>query len=245
MSIMLFIIVLTASFIIVRIGAIAFQLTGLEWSLAKFQSLSCFSGTGFTTKEAELVTGHPQRRKIATILMVLGNAGLVTMIATVASALNAQQALWARLSESLLPVSVPRELVPWVNLALIIVVLYVFYRVFSNKNFTHKLTNVLRAKIIKRKLFRPVSFEELLLLAGGYGVSRIDVAENSLLVEKTLAGSGLRQSDITVLAIVRGDTTIPNPAANSKILAGDTLVSFGNLENIRNKCAPEGKKGTK
>ena len=59
MNVMLFIIVVIASFIIVRIGAIAFQLTGLEWSLAKFQSLSCFSGTGFTTREAELVTGHP------------------------------------------------------------------------------------------------------------------------------------------------------------------------------------------
>jgi len=56
MSVMLFIVVLIASFIIVRIGAVAFQLTGLEWSLAKFQSLSCFSGTGFTTKEAELIT---------------------------------------------------------------------------------------------------------------------------------------------------------------------------------------------
>ena len=48
----LFILALISSFIVVRIGAIAFQLTGLEWSLAKFQALSCFSGTGFTTKEA-------------------------------------------------------------------------------------------------------------------------------------------------------------------------------------------------
>ena len=50
MGTVLFIIVLIASWIVVRIGAVAFQLTGLEWSLAKFQSLSCFSGTGFTTK---------------------------------------------------------------------------------------------------------------------------------------------------------------------------------------------------
>ena len=100
MSVMLFIIVLVASFTIVRIGAVAFQLTGLEWSLAKFQALSCFSGTGFTTRESELITGHPQRRKIATFLIVLGNAGLVTMIASVASALNAQQTIWAKLSGS-------------------------------------------------------------------------------------------------------------------------------------------------
>ncbi len=244
MSIMLFIIVLTASFTIVRIGAIAFQLTGLEWSLAKFQALSCFSGTGFTTKEAELVTGHPQRRRIAAVLMVLGNAGLVTMIATVASALNPQQTLWAKLSESLLPFSIPRDLVPWINLLLIILALYVIYRIFTNKKFVKKLTGILRAKIIKREIFKPVSFEELLLLAGGYGVSRIEVSADSLLVDKTLAESELRKSDITVLAVVRADETIPNPSANTKILAGDSLVSFGNLENIRNRCAPEREKTT-
>ena len=35
----LFILTLTVSFIVVRIGAIAFQLTGLEWSLANFMKL--------------------------------------------------------------------------------------------------------------------------------------------------------------------------------------------------------------
>lgn len=103
MSVILFIIVLVASFIIVRIGAVAFQLTGLEWSLAKFQSMSCFSGTGFTTREAELITGDKRRRRIASVLMVLGNAGLVTMIATVASALNPENTLLGWLSKSYLP----------------------------------------------------------------------------------------------------------------------------------------------
>ena len=41
-AVIVFIGALVVSWIIVRIGAIAFQLTGLEWSLAKFQSLSCF-----------------------------------------------------------------------------------------------------------------------------------------------------------------------------------------------------------
>ena len=80
MNLLLFIIVLSVSFIVVRIGAIAFQLTGLDWSLAKFQALSCFSGTGFTTKESELVVGNSQRRKIASVLMVLGNAGIVKVM---------------------------------------------------------------------------------------------------------------------------------------------------------------------
>jgi len=235
MSVMLFIIVLVASFIIVRIGAIAFQLTGLEWSLAKFQSLSCFSGTGFTTKEAELVTGHPQRRRIATVLIVLGNAGLVTMVATVASALSAQQAVWARLSESFLPVAVPSILVPWVNLAVIVVAVYIIYRVFTNRGIVRRLTESLRKKIVKKEIFKPVSFEELLLVTGGYGVSRIEVCENSPTLNKTLSESDLRKNDITVLAVTRGERTIPNPSADTRMLLGDELICFGKLENIRDK----------
>ena len=240
MSIMLFIVVLVASFIIVRIGAIAFQLTGLEWSLAKFQALSCFSGTGFTTKEAELITTNKQRRRIASILMVLGNAGLVTLIASAAGTMTAHQALWAKLSEFFLPVAVPGYLLPWVNLAIIIVAVYVIYKASTNRRLAAKLTNYLRAKIVKREIFKPVSFEELLLLTGGYGVSKIDVYADSPILNKTLFDSGLRKEDITVLAIVRADETIANPPADTKILLGDELISFGKLENIRKKCTSAG-----
>ena len=245
MSVMLFIVVLVASFIIVRIGAIAFQLTGLEWSLAKFQALSCFSGTGFTTKEAELVTGHPQRRRIATVLIILGNAGLVTMIATVASALNPQQPLWAKLSESVLPVSIPRYMVPWVNLLLIVIAVYVLYRLSTNRKLVRKLTDKLRRKIITREIFKPVSFEELLLVAGGYGVSKIEVNADNPLVNKTLAESELRKKDITVLAIVRPDAMVPNPSADTRILSGDELISFGKLESMRNICSSTTEKQNK
>jgi hypothetical protein len=231
----LFIVVLVASFIIVRIGAIAFQLTGLEWSLAKFQSLSCFSGTGFTTKEAELITGDPRRRKIASILMVLGNAGLVTLIATGASALNPKQFLITRLSESLLPLPIAPYLVIWVNVSVIIIAVYVTYRIFKNEKFMMKLTRYLRKKIHKRAFFQRVSFEELLLLAGGYGVSRIEVSESCPLIDKSLLESDLRKHDITVLAIVRDHVTMPNPSAQATIHRGDELIVFGKLENIRSK----------
>jgi hypothetical protein len=232
MSVMLFIVVLIASFTIVRIGAIAFQLTGLEWSLAKFQSLSCFSGTGFTTKEAELVTSDKQRRRIASVLMVLGNAGLVTMIATVASALNPENTLLGWLSESYLPF-LPLWSVRWVNMGIIVIAIFLSYKVFTNKQFTQKLTKYLRKKILKKEFFKPVSFEELLLLTGGYGITRLEVLGGNPLIDKTLAESELRKNDITVLAIVRDEATIPNPSADTKIQVADELISFGKLENIR------------
>jgi len=233
MNLVLFITVLIVSFTIVRIGAIAFQLTGLEWSQAKFQALSCFTSTGFTTKEAELITGDKQRRRIASILIVLGHAGLVTMVATLANSLRAQSAIGEQLSKPILPFRLPSSLVPLINLVVIMIAVYVIYKVFTNTKFARKLTNSLRKRIIKRELFKPVSFEELLLATGGYGVSRVAVSTGSPALNKTLAGSELRSHDITVLAIVREGETIPNPAANMKIQKGDELVCFGKLENIR------------
>ena len=233
MGALLFIIVLIASFIIVRIGAVAFQLTGLEWSLAKFQSLSCFSGTGFTTRESELITGDPRRRRIASILIVLGNAGLVTMIASAASALDPNQIMIARFSESLLPVSIPDPIVPWINLAVIILGFLIIYKISTNRRVAGKITLYLRKKIRKRDFSKPVSFEELLFLTGGYGISRIEVCDSSPLIDKTLIESNLRKNDIIVLAIVRGSETIPNPTALTTIHKGDELITFGKLQNIR------------
>jgi hypothetical protein len=231
----LFVIVLVTSFIIVRIGAIAFQLTGLEWSLAKFQALSCFTGTGFTTKEAELVTGNAQRRRIASILMVLGNAGLVLMIATVAQSFQAQKHLWTGLSRRLFPFEVPADVVPWVNLGLLAIIVYVGYRLVTWPRVSDRITHFLRRRIVKKEIFKRVTVEELLLATGGYGVSRVAVQAGSPVIDKTLAESGLRSYDITVLAIIRENQTVPNPPANMKILRSDELICFGKLGNIRGR----------
>jgi hypothetical protein len=231
----LFIVTLIVSFIVVRIGAIAFQLTGLEWSLAKFQALSCFTGTGFTTREAELITSNRQRRQIASVLIVLGNAGLVVMIATLAGTfVPEQENVLSKLSKSLLPFAIPSDLVKWVNLGIVVVLVYLIYKIFTHERFARKLTNFLRKKIIKKEIFKKVSFEELVLTTGGYGVSRVAVSAGSPVLNKMLVKSDLRRRDITVLAVVRGEQTIPNPPADTEILLGDELICFGKLENIRN-----------
>ena len=226
MSLMLFIIVLTASFIIVRIGAIAFQLTGMEWSQAKFQSLSCFSGTGFTTREAELITGHEHRRRIASVLMVLGNAGLVTLIATVASALNPQNTLLGWLSESFLPF-IPSWLVLWVNLAILIVALVVIFKLFLNTRFTRPLTDYLRKKIVNRGFFKRMSFEEITQLPDGYSLIRIRITKGSPLAGTLIGQSPLAESGIRVIAVITEGQTTADPDAQTPIKPGQELIAFG------------------
>jgi len=228
MNLILFVMALIVSFIVVRVGAIAFQLTGLEWSLAKFQALSCFSGTGFTTKEAELIVGHAKRRNIASVLMVLGNAGLVMMIATFANSIRPRiiggsplfNWLWAGLG-------------PLVNLIIMGLAIYLIFRFFTKSHAARKLTTYLRSRVRASGIVQPVSFEELMVAAGGYGVVRTEMKNTSPFLGKPLSQSGLRDKDITVLVVRRGETTIPNPPANTHILQGDELLCFGKLDEMK------------
>jgi hypothetical protein len=57
--------------------------SGLPEDVARFQARSAFTGAGFTTSESETVVNHPLRRRIISMLMLIGNLGLVTVLATV------------------------------------------------------------------------------------------------------------------------------------------------------------------
>lgn len=235
MNLVLFISVLVISFIVVRIGAIAFQLTGLEWSVAKFQALSCFTSTGFTTKEAELITNSLQRRRIASVLIVLGHAGLVTMIATFANSLRPRA-----LSIPFVPFDVPENVLLWVNLAIISAAIYATYKIFTNTAFVRKLTIKLRERIVKRKIIKCPDLEELATVTAGYGIFRIEIKSDSPILTKAPSVSDLKNSNIIPLTIQREGATTFNPAPDMQMQPGDNLVCFGKPDIVREKtCAKD------
>ena len=236
MNLLLFLLTIFVSFIIVRIGAIAFELTGLEWSLAKFQSLSCFTSTGFTTREAELITGNPRRRRIATYMIVLGHAGFVTLIATFANSLQPSTFV-LKFSIPFLDTVFPVHILPWINLVIIIGVVFAIVKILGRSGFRDRLTRLLRSFIVKRKMIKPVSFEELLIATGGYGVSTIDVEHQHYIRDKTIAKSELSRQGIIILAVEHEGIITPTPPPNTKISAGDKLICFGKLDTIRHIIA--------
>ncbi|MDA0702914.1 MAG: hypothetical protein O3A96_06710 [Proteobacteria bacterium] len=81
-------IVLSLVVFIVQLGAAALRQTGLPNSVARFQALSAFTGTGFTTSEAESVVNNRSRRHIVSILMIVGNVGIVSILSTVVVSLT-------------------------------------------------------------------------------------------------------------------------------------------------------------
>ena len=66
--------------IIIEVITVLFKLTGLSEEKARFQVISLLTGSGFTTRESELITQHPSRRKLAQLLMITGYVGFLTGI---------------------------------------------------------------------------------------------------------------------------------------------------------------------
>jgi hypothetical protein len=238
MSLILFVISIFISFVVVRIGGIALELTGIEWSLAKFQALSLFTGTGFTTRESELIAATPQRRRIATVLMVLGSAGLVTLIAALANSIRSPEAL-GQLTIPFLDLVFPSYLLPLINLAVIVLAVAIAYKAFAWAHRSGRLTNFIRRRLLKRGVVRPVNYEELLVATGGYGISKVDVLAGNPHVGLELRQTNLRQRDITVLAIERDQGLLPNPGAATVIEVGDQLVCFGRLGRIKDELGAD------
>ena len=80
-------VLLSMSVFIIRVASVALRYTGLSETTARFQALSAFSGTGFTTSESETVINYPIRRRIVSILIIIGNMGLVSVLATLVASL--------------------------------------------------------------------------------------------------------------------------------------------------------------
>ncbi|MBI9020668.1 MAG: TrkA C-terminal domain-containing protein [Verrucomicrobia bacterium] len=237
MNLIMLLLTIIISIVVIRLGAATFHLTGLEWSIAKSQSLSCFTGTGFTTAEAELITGSPQRRRIASFMMILGNAGLVTIIATFANSLRAGAIVQAvvRVHPSL---AVPALLLPWFNLIVIIFSALIIYLLFTKTKLLMRITDRLQKTIITKGLIKPVPFHEILMGAGGYGVFDLRLFPESPLLGRTLAQMGAEDSDLTVLSLERDGQITPHPPSSIVLEVKDRIVCFGQLSVVKAKLHP-------
>src|SRR6056297_142138 len=92
--------VIALSMFVTKAATIALVHTGMSRERAQFQARSAFSGAGFTTSESEVVVKHPIRRRIIINLIVCGNAGVVTAIATliIGFAGKEETSLWLKLA---------------------------------------------------------------------------------------------------------------------------------------------------
>jgi ribosomal protein S6--L-glutamate ligase len=81
--------------------------------------------------------------------------------------------------------------------------------------------------------FPEIDVRQRLTVSTGYGVAELVVHDGAEIVGKTIGEAGLRDKDITVLTVHRGTAVIPNPRTTRHLEAGDRLLCFGKLEEMR------------
>lgn len=209
------ILVIAISVFVVRIATVALKMTGLDEKRAYFQALSAFTGTGFTTKDSELVIADDIRRKIIIFLMILGNAGFITVITT-------------------LVISFGRgNIVPLlINVFIVLLLILILFKILTHKGITKFLNDKIESKLEKRPPFQKRPVEEVLRVAKNYGIAEVNIKSNCRDMDKALSESSFRENDILILAIERKNNVIPTPKANDRILLDDTLICYGKLSNI-------------
>ncbi|MCG8450949.1 MAG: TrkA C-terminal domain-containing protein [Pirellulales bacterium] len=215
-------VVLTLSLIITRVATVALMLTGLSRESARFQARSAYTGVGFTTTEAESITGHPVRRHIVMTLMLLGNVGIATVIATVmVTLLEIQGKRTEQGSDWLLGFGV---------LTIGLLLLWALAR----SRWVERQVNRSIAYALGRFTHLDVrDYVSLLELSSGFSVTEMIVEPGDWVVDKSLVELGLAREGVLVLGIHRKEGYyVGAPSGDSRIGVGDSLVIYGPLERL-------------
>jgi len=93
--------------------------------------------------------------------------------------------------------------------------------------------------IAARADFPEIDVGQRLTVSSGYGVSEILIPKGSKFEGMTILDTKLRDKDINVLTLHRGEAEIPNPKAERKLKANDRLLCFGKLDAMRGLLAPK------
>ena len=215
---------LAISLIINRVAAVAFMATGLSRESARFQARSAYTGVGYTTSEAESVVNHPVRRRIAMILMLLGNVGVATVAGTVFLSVSQVQQVADESDD------------PWVVARTVAVLIAGLLGLtwFSNSEWVERRLNRLISKALRKYTSLNVQdYVALLHLSQGYGISELRVEPEDWLANKTLIELALPQEGVLVLGVQRkGGPYLGAPHGDTRIRPYDTLLLYANLGRI-------------
>ena len=211
------IIILTLSLLVTRIAALALMLTGLSREAARFQARSAFTGSGFTTSESESVVNHPVRRRIVMVLMLTGNIGIATVVATAVLSVITTSAAddW------------------WWYLLLLFGGAAALGFVSVNRRVEYHLNRLIALGLGKWTRLEGTDYVSVLQLQSGYAVTEMKIGAGDWLDGKSLVEAALPREGVLVLGIQHPDRSYNGtPRAGDRIRAGDTLILYGLARRI-------------
>lgn len=208
--------VVLISLLVTRVATVALTLTGLSLESARFQARSALSGVGFTTSEAESVVNHPVRRRIVMWLMLVGSAGVVTVVGTLfLSFANADAA--------------QRD----TRIAVLLGGLVALWAASRSRVVDRSLSRLIARGLDRWTDLDARDYAALLHLADRYAVMELAVEPGEWVADKALGELDLRSEGVLVLAISRPDGEyVAVPRFDTRIEVGDTLIAYGPSDRL-------------
>ncbi len=211
-------VVVSLGLLIMRIGTVALTFTGLSRELARFQARSAFLGVGFTTAESERILEHPVRRRIAMVLMLLGNAGFIAAISSLLPVfITAGEGSLSFLAKLF-----------WLGSGLLLL-----WAISISKWVDRRLSRTIEWALKRWTRLEVWDYPDLLQLGSGYSVCEMTVEAGDWVEDKTLAQVRLGDEGVQVLGIRReaGDY-IGAPIGSTYLRGGDLLVVYGKTDQV-------------
>jgi hypothetical protein len=216
------------SVLMVRIGTIALQKTGLSREIAGFQAQSAFMGVGFTTSEAEKVVGHPVRRRILRILMLLGFGAITSTLGTLVITFTAREA---------------GGIDPALKTALLLSGVLMLWACARIRPLELFLDRVITRGLERMTHLEVMDFEEMLHLDKGYTIATLPITGESWLLDKNLNEMALGDEGILILNVERKTgVIIGTPPTTTRLSEGDHIMVYGlapDLARLRRRTADE------
>ena len=220
-ALLLFSFVILVYWVIAELFTFFFRLTGLTAERARFQVTSLLTGTGFTTKESEIIMTSPRRRRLARTTMLFGYVFTVSIVSALINVFLSMKSIQAENQMFIL-------LIPLGIVALI----FVFMRVPTVHAWGDRQLRRLADRIFDRK----ETFNAVLLIdsLGSESIAQVTLRQipeeyNAV----SLAETKLRAETGILVMLVEHPGGKPEAAhANTVFEPGDKLTVFGNYKTI-------------
>lgn len=221
LALLLFSFIILLYWVITELFTFFFRLTGLPADKARFQVISLLTGTGFTTRESEMILSSRRRRRLARVTMLFGYVFNITIVSA-----------FINVFISMKVVQVGPELfgflIPLGTAALI----FVFMRVPK----IHAWGDSLLRRLADRVFDRQETFNAVLLIDNIGSESIAQVTVRHIPEEyrgRCLAETGLRAETGILVMLVERRGGKPEPAkAETVFEPGDKLTVFGDYRTI-------------
>ncbi len=211
-------IIIIASILIIRIATIALVQTGMSEDVARFQAISAFTTSGFTSSETEQIFHSAVRRRIVSYLMLWGNAGTATAISSIvlsfASSTNLQQTM--------------------LRLILLLISVIVLYMILRTEFIDRKISTYIKNLLKKYANVDANDYADLLRVKQDYAIAEVMLHDDSKVANKKIQDCGLSKDRILVIGITKANGHfIGSPKGTDLMEVGDHIIMYGNRDALK------------